>query len=433
MVNPYPQERNDGYTGDDLNIVGKFKTLSPGKHPETANCFCYPLDDGAWKVFRFNPGTAEADTWHQNGKDWTWCYFNRLVQEKKVTTIKVITCQELATNNYDFDWLVPNVVAKGLPLVAGGGQKECKTSTMLDFAVSGSTGTDFLGRFPVTTPFRVVMLSGESGLPTLKETAERISRSKGLSLADNTNLLFSTFLPQATNRTHIEALEEMIKETGCEFLILDPWYLCAPGADAGNLFSQGERLRNFSEPCERLGVTLALVHHTRKRSKGDTSYEPAELHDLSWAGISEFARQWFLFSRREAFEPGTGEHKLWLTIGGSLGHSSRWGLDISEGPSGSPRKWEVELKSPSDARREKKGDSIRDRLLEAAKQYPAGETKTTLIKTARLRWGEDTGLVFQSLIDGGQLGRSCGTTSTLAGRSMGRFPPNYKTWRFSAT
>lgn len=60
-----------------LNIAGIFKTNSQGKDPGTPNCFLFPLENGAWKVYRFSPGIQEAETWEQDGQGWTTCYFNK--------------------------------------------------------------------------------------------------------------------------------------------------------------------------------------------------------------------------------------------------------------------------------------------------------------------------------------------------------------------
>jgi hypothetical protein len=60
-----------------LKLKGFFKTNSEGKDPATCNCFCFPLDNGAWRVYRFSPGTAEAETWEQDGNGWTNCFFNK--------------------------------------------------------------------------------------------------------------------------------------------------------------------------------------------------------------------------------------------------------------------------------------------------------------------------------------------------------------------
>jgi len=58
-----------------LKIKGFFKTTSNGKDPATCNCFCFPLHDGGWRVYRFSPGVSEDETWEQDGS-WTNCYFN---------------------------------------------------------------------------------------------------------------------------------------------------------------------------------------------------------------------------------------------------------------------------------------------------------------------------------------------------------------------
>ena len=56
---------------------GRFKTISEGRNPGTCNCFGFPLDNGAWRIYRFSPGTAEAETWEQDGNGWTNCCFNK--------------------------------------------------------------------------------------------------------------------------------------------------------------------------------------------------------------------------------------------------------------------------------------------------------------------------------------------------------------------
>ena len=61
----------------ELKLVGVFDTNSQGRNPGNPNCFLFPLPNGAWRVYRFSPGVAEAETWTQDGEGWTTCYFNR--------------------------------------------------------------------------------------------------------------------------------------------------------------------------------------------------------------------------------------------------------------------------------------------------------------------------------------------------------------------
>ncbi len=61
-----------------LNLKGQFETLAQGtERGADHNCYCYPISYGAWSVRRYSPGTAEANTWDQDGKGWTRCYLNR--------------------------------------------------------------------------------------------------------------------------------------------------------------------------------------------------------------------------------------------------------------------------------------------------------------------------------------------------------------------
>lgn len=68
---------DDPDTRPALKLKGFFRTISEGKHPADCNCFCFPLDNGAWRVYRFSPGATEAETWQQDGNGWTNCYFNK--------------------------------------------------------------------------------------------------------------------------------------------------------------------------------------------------------------------------------------------------------------------------------------------------------------------------------------------------------------------
>jgi len=58
-------------------ILGVFKTNSEGTDPGEPNCFLFPEEGGAWKVFRFSPGTREEEYWDQDGQGWTTCHYNK--------------------------------------------------------------------------------------------------------------------------------------------------------------------------------------------------------------------------------------------------------------------------------------------------------------------------------------------------------------------
>jgi len=110
--------------------------------------------------------------------------------------------------------------------------------------------------------------------------------------------------------------------------------------------------RAFSSACLAVGATPILVTHFRI-TRRDEAYDVPEIDDLSFAGIQEWARQWFLLSRREKYVPGSGQHRLWLSAGGSAGQSGLWSLDIDEGVINEEfggRFWDVRVSTATEQR-----------------------------------------------------------------------------------
>jgi hypothetical protein len=204
----------------------------------------------------------------------------------------------------------------------------------------------------------VYLLSGESGGFILQETTRRVCQAKGINLEDLEGFLFvEDKLPQLGVDAHLNELARVIREHGIKLVIIDPLYLCLlcgiPGRrlDPANLFDMGPLLLAITKICLDLGATPLLVHHFRKG--GVDPFELPELEELAFAGIQEFARQWILLKRRKRYEPGTGEHRLWLSVGGSAGHSGEWALDVNEGTMNlefQGRRWDIEVKPASEAR-----------------------------------------------------------------------------------
>jgi hypothetical protein len=58
-------------------LRGVFDTVSEGADPHHPNCFLFPLEDGAWRAFRFTPGTPECKpVWEMSPNGWTTCVVN---------------------------------------------------------------------------------------------------------------------------------------------------------------------------------------------------------------------------------------------------------------------------------------------------------------------------------------------------------------------
>ena len=303
--------------------------------------------------------------------------------------LKIHTSAELDDGDFTIKWFLENCFAVGQDALLAGGIKVLKTTIAVALAISIATGIPFLGIIRVLTTAPVLVLSGESGLSVLQETARRICLSLGISLRGIGNLYWSDCLPRFDNPEHIAKLTESLEIIRGGLLIVDPAYLALPGDDAGNVFAQGEMLRGISILCRQADVTLLLLHHF---SKTRTSCEIPELQDIAWSGFGEFARQWLLLARREKYVPGTGEHKLWLSVGGSVGHSQMLAVDINEGlrTDAGGRRWDVVASSADEARQDAKRQRELDRaeklatqdaddcrrVLEGIRQFSEGETKS---------------------------------------------------------
>jgi hypothetical protein len=153
--------------------------------------------------------------------------------------------------------------------------------------------------------------------------------------------------------------------------------------------------------AQETGCTPILCHHLKKSV--NEPYEPAELENIAWAGFQEFVRRWILLNRRVRYDPDHGgHHELWMSVGGSAGHSGLWGLNIDEGQDHGGRRWEVEVISASEAfaqrvdvaheqseerkqrQQQSRDEKHREALLKALRLYPEGETPRVIRETAAL-------------------------------------------------
>lgn len=257
---------------------------------------------------------------------------------------KTYTDKELCEGDFTIRWLIDGVLVEGQPLIVGGPIKVLKTSIIVDLAISLASGKKFLGRFIVNRTARVMIMSGESGMPVLKETANRVRRSKDIE-GWLDNLHWSEELPQLDDPGSIERLVRTLKRDHIEVLAVDPAYLCFGGSEHGNIVEQGKKFKIINEACKRAGVQLILAHHFTKSAGRD--YKPPQLSDLAQSGFDAYARSWILLKRRSPYKKD-GHHSIWFDVGGSAGHSDLFHLDIDEGKYTDPegRIWDVEIVHP---------------------------------------------------------------------------------------
>jgi len=225
---------------------------------------------------------------------------------------------------YPYRWLVEGVLLAGENCVLGGPSKSLKTCILIDLAISLASATPFLGRFPVPTPVRVALISGESGRRAIQANAKQVCLERSLPFERAAGVYWGFVLPQLSNADHLSILRQTIIDQKLEVVILDPLYLSllagSSGINPGDMFAMGPLLAQVGRVCEEAGAMAVLCHHTVKRR--DNPYDPIELDELAFSGIGQWMRQWLLISRRERFQPDSGVHRLHFNYGGSSNHSA---------------------------------------------------------------------------------------------------------------
>lgn len=349
------------------------------------------------------------------------------------------------------EWLIRGIMVANQPAIVGGPKKSLKTSLMIDLAISLGSGSPFLGNFDVPRHFRVAVMSGESGQATLQSTARRVCRTKGVALR-NCDVLWGFRLPRLSHNVDLQALGAAIVEKKIEVVVIDPLYLCllsgnAAGVQAGNLYDMGPLLLRIAQTCLDAGATPILVHHTTKSSRfqaGRETFEPLDLDALAFAGVAEFARQWLIVSRREAFDADEAVSKLWMNVGGSAGHCGLYGLDIREGIADDllgGREWNVTVKRAKDVRNElrREKEASKDASKRAQEENdmrkvfdflmtkPLGET----IKAIAMSVGISEGRARQALVElAGQRVVATGSVVKACGRNK---EMRFDGWRLCST
>ena len=301
------------------------------------------------KVCSFPDGMDARDVIKRDGPEG----IERAIRGAKLSGVdyELITAAECLRRNYPLEYLIKGVLAKGEPVLVCAPLKACKTLLAADMAIALVKGGFFLGYFPVPRPVPTMMLWGESGWRGVQTNIRRIGMAAGATDADFENLFVGVKLPKFGSPAHARALDQEIKRRGVEVVIIDCLYLCGVSGDSSrNQFDMGELLKSIGDVFVQNDCTLVLLHHTTKHIAVG---EPLQLDNSAFAGTAEYAAQWLLINRQKLFQPGSGHHDLWLTIGGRAGHGGLYGVTIDEGQfiEGQDRAWVVQVLKPEEMRR----------------------------------------------------------------------------------
>lgn len=286
--------------------------------------------------------------------------------------IRIMSAAELAAADIRVEWLIDQTFVRDQPMVVAGPEKSLKTGTLQDAAISLCTGVLFLETFQVTRKCKVLFMSGESGDAAIKNTFERICKNKGIALKDVDGLFYTSDIPSIEDSSQLAVFEDVLKTYRPDVCMVDPFYFCIDGKDAGSLFVQGAKLAALNNICKKYGVTLVICHHFNNGDKNNKFRKPT-LQDISWAGFKQFARQWWLLGRRKEFQEGSGVHELHFVVGGSAGHSYHRELEIREGNLDVGRIWLPFVFPLGSSKKSEHGKLVQDfksKILEAFEEFP---------------------------------------------------------------
>lgn len=307
---------------------------------------------------------------------------------------------ELAANPPKHDYLIPGVLVARQPALILAHEKCGKTSLGgVDLAVSLTTGTPFLGHFPVAGKHRVLFLSGESGAATIVETYKRICQGRDVDATADFGFVLSEWLPQFHDSNSLNELARRTADAGAGVVIVDPAAICVSAGAASTVSIAYSELRAATAACQASGATLVTLHHATK----DASIARRALRAAAGAGWAEWARQWLLIDRIGQFKPVRREHRLRMTVGGSAGHAGQYIVDWREGPAGATDDWETRVR-PVDAPDDAKASAKLQANLDAIKAVLASKADVQTaseIRKATKANGLDTSAALAHLTDAG--------------------------------
>jgi RecA-family ATPase len=181
--------------------------------------------------------------------------------------LPVVRVGEIASEESAQRWLVEGLWGASSVGVIGGAPKCAKTWLGLDMALSVATGTACLGKYAVPEPGPVLVYLAEDALLVVRERIEGMARHRGLDLAQvEIHVITAPVLRLDRDRDRVRLLETA-RRLRPRLLLLDP-LVRLHGIDENHAGEVAELLAYFRSLQRQLGLSVLLVHHTRKNAAG---------------------------------------------------------------------------------------------------------------------------------------------------------------------
>ena len=179
--------------------------------------------------------------------------------------LPVVRVSEIPNDELAERWLVEQLWCANSVGVIGGAPKCAKTWLGLDMALSVATGTPCLGKYAVPEPGPVLVYLAEDALRVVGERIEGMARHRGLDIDQVAIYAITASALRLDHDRDRTRLWETARWLRPKLLVLDP-LVRLHGIDENHAGAVAELLAYFRSLQRELGISVLLVHHTRKNA-----------------------------------------------------------------------------------------------------------------------------------------------------------------------
>jgi AAA domain len=179
--------------------------------------------------------------------------------------LPVVHVADLPSDEIAERWLVEKLWCASSVGVIGGAPKCAKTWLGLDIALSVATGTPCLGEYYVPERGPVLIYLAEDALRSVRERLDGIARHRGLDLEEVEIQVITAPVLRLDQDRDRGRLWETARRLRPRLLLLDP-LVRLHSIDENRASEVAELLAYFRSLQRELGLSVLLVHHTRKNA-----------------------------------------------------------------------------------------------------------------------------------------------------------------------
>ena len=171
--------------------------------------------------------------------------------------IKIVQYDEVKEIDEDEAWLVENLWANHSVGLVGAPSKSFKSTFVLNMACAVASGKPFEGNR--TKQGGVLIVQGENDLSMEKKKIKEITGEDNLPIY---------FVKSRITLENVIKLKKTIIKNKIKLLILDPLYLLFGSGDINKHSDITRKLESLTRLRNLTGVSIILVHHSRKLERG---------------------------------------------------------------------------------------------------------------------------------------------------------------------